>query len=124
MDGHSKCELALAKVLWSDAELESVQIDYDAVVFNVRETTGHLRLLRAEGHVRFCFDGFWDEIVIDRVEVIRSEPDPTLSIRSRYSGDLPASGNVARNTGVWLTVVMYLIDGVRLEVTAGRIVVQ
>jgi len=126
MNDHANAA-ALATIRWADAELQSVTVDYDAVVLRVRESAGSVRTLRAEGYIGYKLVGFWDEVVIDRAELCDTHPglDACVdSIERRLGASWLDSGNVARNGRRWFALLLHLSDGAVLEVFAARVLVE
>jgi hypothetical protein len=110
-------------VLWADAELESLSCDYDAVRITLRETTGRLVTVQADGPIGFELSGLWDEVIVERGQLL---PDDTfsqrcwLAVQHRLGSDVPDSGSAARNTRRFTTLVVRLIDGAELRVAAAE----
>ena len=59
-----------AATQWPDADLEQASLDYDAVVLRIRESTGHVKMVRCEGYIAFEMSGFWDEMIIESAELL------------------------------------------------------
>jgi len=113
----------LSDVLWPDAELESVTIDYDAVVLLLTESTGIKRRIFCHGHLGMELPGFWDEVVVAQGEVL--DQDPFLdrcqtAIQERFRNSPPATGNDDRNSKVSRLLRVTLGDGTELKVVASR----
>jgi hypothetical protein len=122
-----RSEQVLDKVLWTDAALEQVTADYNSVVLRVRESTGVVRTIRAEGYIGMNLHGFWDEVIIERAEVSRVHPtiDSCInSISQRFGERWPESGNKTRNSRKWLALIVHLSDGACLEVVAAALSVE
>lgn len=119
MTGPSDAVLALGQVLWADAELCRVEVDYGDLHLLVRESTGSLKRVICEGYLGYEIAGFWDEVVIASVEVLDSGSflDRCLSSLNRRLGALPLpSGSEARNRSCAMQLVLTLDDGCQLNV--------
>lgn len=113
----------LEHVLWPDATLEYVAVDYDSVVLRVRESTGQMRTIRCEGHIGYGLCGFWDEVIIERAEVTSTHPfieRCVSSISQRLGQGWIDSGNEQRNSRQWRALVVHLSDGSCVEIVAAR----
>ena len=109
-------------VLWPDAQLLSVGVDYDAVVVRIRDSLGATRSVRAEGYIGYSVCGFWDEMIVERAELTESHTAIEQCVRAlaqRAATDLD-SGNSARNSRTWKTLIVHFIDGSTLEVVAAQ----
>jgi hypothetical protein len=124
MTGHSEAQNALYSVSWPDAELREILIDYDRVRLHVREGSGQLVEVIVMGYIGYGVTGFWDEVVIERVELERDHASISrcvASLRRRF-GDGPSdSGSPARNAGEWFALLVHFIDGAVLEVVAASL---
>jgi hypothetical protein len=110
----SSNEASLNGVLWPDAELMEVKVDYDSVSLTVRESTGTTKCVRADGYIGYCLIGFWDEIVVERAELVLTHPsiDQCLaSLRERLGQHPPSSGNTARNRFDFAALLLHISDG-------------
>jgi len=119
MTGLSNVTLTLHQVLWADAELGRIEVDYDDLCLIVRESTGSLKRVICEGYLGFELAGFWDEVVIMSAEVVAggSFLDRCLSSLDRRLGHSPpASGSEARNRERAMQLVLTLDDGCQLNV--------
>ena len=115
----------LAKIYWSDAQLEDVAIDYESVSLRIRQTDRKIVTLRAAGYIGYQVVGFWDEMVIERVEVVEDHPGLRAcvdSIKKRYKAEWPETGSDARNSQRWFALLVHLIDGCVLEIYAAALV--
>jgi hypothetical protein len=119
MVGLSDATTAFHNILWSDAELVGIAIDYSDVVVTLRESTGLLRRVICEGYVGYRTAGFWDEIVIAKAEL---EPQGEflesclLSLTKRLGADRASSGSDARNRSMALQLTVTLLDDCELLV--------
>jgi hypothetical protein len=110
-------------VLWPDAEIQSVHVDYDAVVIRLRESSGVERAVRCEGYISYALCGFWDEIVVCNAEVLESHSSidgAVGALEDRLGSNVPESGNSLRNTRQWRALVVHLSDGASLEIVAAK----
>lgn len=108
-------------VLWPDAEIQRVVVNYDDVCVSVRESTGRLVDLRCIGHIGLSIEGFWDEVVVDDAGLVAAHPfmDRCLaSLRERLGDDLPPTGSPSRDAQDFTTLVITLSDGARILCTA------
>lgn len=123
MTGHS----SVLDIAWADAELESVTIDYNAVVLSLIETqTDRACDVRCEGYIGYQLLGFWDEVVVESATLVKEHAflsQCLTAIRGRYPGGLPTTGQPARNEGNWSLLTVRLSDGAELLVAASTFVV-
>jgi hypothetical protein len=120
MPGHTEFP-NIHDVLWADAEIQSISIDYHSVTVALLEATGRTRAVRCRGYIGYQLVGFWDEIVVERAEL--SDADPFLDqcrqqLRSTFGKDLPPTGDEFRNQRSWSVLSIHLADGTRLLVAA------
>lgn len=124
MTGH----FGVLGIVWADAELESVTIDYDVVVLSLTETaTGSTRCVRCEGYIGYQMLGFWDEVVVESATVAEEHDFLSrclASIRGRYPGGLPSTGQPARNEQLWSLLTLRLSDGAELLIAANKFLVE
>jgi hypothetical protein len=116
----------MTSIVWSDATLDRVSADYDAVTLFVTQTNAQARQVRCEGHVSFGVTGFWDEVIIERADVFDEHPaiEAAWTAITRRLGQHPQdTGNMARNQRRWSCVVIRFIDGCELTVVASSITV-
>ena len=67
MTGHMINE----SVAWADAEFEGISIDYDDVTISLTEArAAKEKSIRCRGYIGFELKGFWDEVVIESVQVV------------------------------------------------------
>ena len=88
-------------VLWPDAAIERLTVDYDAVVLQIREATGTVKRVRCEGHIGLSLNGFWDEVIIEGADVLTSHPAidrAVASITQRLGATWLDSGNEQRGS--------------------------
>lgn len=108
-------------VLWADAELESLSLDYDAARLLVRETTGRVVTVVGSGVIGVELLGLWDEVIIERGEVVaddRFARDCYQRVMERVGPEVPDSGSAARNTRRFSTLRVDFIDGSHLRLAA------
>lgn len=104
-------------ILWADAELEGVHVNYSDVLLRIRESTKRKVDLRCLGHIGLSIEGFWDEVIIESGELIAAHPymDRCLeSVRERLGPNLPNTGSPSRNKKDFSTLVIRFIDGAQL----------
>lgn len=122
MHGHSENE-PLLSVLWPDAEILSVHVDYHAVTLQIRETTGLERRIRCGGQIGYQLVGFWDEVVVESARVVLEDPflDECLrTIRVACGATPPTTGNPARNRQSWRLLSIHLADGTVFRIAAAE----
>lgn len=113
----------LRDVVWADASLKSISVDYDAVTLVIAEANAHERRVRCEGYLSISMIGFWDEMIIESAAVHKAHPSidsAVAAIESRLGTDRDASGNVARNRGGWESLVVRFGDGCELAIVAAE----
>jgi len=84
---------------------------------------GYVKSVRCEGYIAFGLSGFWDEVIIDRAQLLSEHPsiDRALSsITQRLGTDWSDSGNEQRNTRRWMALVIHLSDGCLIEIVAAN----
>ena len=127
MTDHSETEPVLRQVLWSDAILEAVTVDYDEVVLRIQESTGLKKSLHCEGHIGLDLNGFWDEVTIERAELVTEHPliaRLANNISRRLGNHWPDTGNEHRNTRCWSALIVHLSDGCSLVVVAASFAIR
>jgi len=113
----------LRDVVWADALLERMSVDYDAVTLVIVEANGHERRVRCEGHLSVSMIGFWDEMIIESAELHKAHPSIDAAVAAigvRLGANRDASGNSARNRGVWECLVVRFGDGCELTIVAAE----
>src|SRR4051794_9269865 len=88
----------LDKISWVDASLRSIAIDYDSVSLRIHQSNGNDSVLRADGYIGLNVVGFWDELIIERAEIVESHPglDACIeAVRFRAGTQWLDSGNEA-----------------------------
>ena len=106
-------------ILWPDAELHGLHVDYDTVRVHLGESTGRQVVLVAEGYIGYEHLGAWDEVVVESARF----DDPAHLARfetalTSTGGASHPSGSVARNRGSWRCLTVHFIDGSELRVAA------
>jgi hypothetical protein len=110
-------------VLWPDAELDSVFIDYDSARVTLRETTGSVVSVEGHGVIGTDLIGLWDEIVVSSGELVGGHPFAAQcwnAVQQRLGDGLSDSGSPDRNSRAFTTLVITLSDGCELRVVASR----
>jgi hypothetical protein len=111
----------LTEVLWADGEIQTVAADYSEVRIALRESTGQTRTVRCRGHIGYSATGLWDEVIVERAEIVDSDPflDECLqSLSARYGTNPPETGCVERNQRSWQVLRIQLADGAVVKVAA------
>ncbi len=123
MTGHSNTR-ELSKIYWPDAVIEGITVDYDTVALRVRTADGSIYIVRADGYIGLSLLGFWDEVIVERVELRERHPGLDACIEAiarRHGSTWNDSGNLERNSRCWFALSIYLIDGCVLEIFAARL---
>lgn len=119
MNGLSDATTAFRNVLWSDAELLGLAIDYSELILTLRESTGQVRRLICEGYLGYRTVGFWDEIVITRAD-LEGEGEFLESclegLANRLGVDRCPSGSEARNREIAMQLTITFQDDCELAV--------
>ncbi len=119
MTGHSNFNLQ--DILWSDAEIEKIEIDYSDVIVTITESTNRERKIKFKGYIGYSVSGFWDEIVIDKC-VIHENHDflqqCILELEKKYGRNIPDSGDDFRNQKSWKLVEICLSDETSILIVA------
>jgi hypothetical protein len=119
MVGLFNATTAFRNILWSDAELLSIAIDYANLSLTIRESTGQLRRVICEGYIGYQTLGFWDEIVISKAELESEGKFLECCVKSldgRLGTNRPESGSEARNRQASLQLTITFSDECRLFV--------
>lgn len=126
MDGLSRATTAYRDILWADAELLGITVDYENLSLNLRESTGRTRRLVCEGYIGYEVVGVWDEIVVARAHLDTKGQFLTRCIESlerRLGTSRLPSGSTARNGTTAVELVIVLSDGCEVRVaTMGLLV--
>jgi hypothetical protein len=119
MAGLSEATTAYHDILWEDAELLGVSIDYENLLLRLRESTGQIRRIVCEGCIGYESLGMWDEIVI--AEAHLSAEGTFLSrcvqeLERRLGANRIPSGSEARNSTEAMELTIVLSDGCKVRV--------
>ena len=119
MTGHSNFKLN--DVLWADAEIEKMEIDYGNVLLTITESNDRKKNILFKGYIGYSVSGFWDEIVIEQFLLHENHPflDSCIQqLEKKYGKNLPPSGDEYRNQKKWLLSEVCLIDGTSIFIAA------
>lgn len=119
MIGRSRFKLN--DVLWTDSEIEKLEIDYGSVLLTITESTDRERKISFNGYIGYSIVGFWDEIVIQKFLLHDRHPflDRCIqALETKYGKKLPPSGDEARNQKEWLLAELSLSDGTSIYIVA------
>jgi len=114
---------ALYDVLWADAELEKVVVEYDSVTLLLCESNGIRKRVVCRGHVGLELPGFWDEVIVECGDILGDDPFLVrcqTAIQERFRNTPPTTGNDDRNTNAFRLLKLTLVDGTVLKVAAAR----
>jgi hypothetical protein len=114
----------LGQIRWADASIEDIHIDYEAVTLRVAQEDGKVSTLRAEGYIGCSLVGFWDEMIIERAEVVEKHAGLAACVdlvRRRQGASWSDTGSEARNSRHFFALLVHLIDGSVLEIFAARL---
>lgn len=127
MTGRFSVNEVTSSVRWPDSLLEKVTVDYETVRVQVRESTGTTKVVLASGYVGYALVGFWDEGVIEKVEILDDHPSIARcveSITKRLGANWSDTGSPDRNTRRWRAMLVYLSDGAVLEIVAASFAIE
>lgn len=127
MTGHSKSFASFNDILWADAELVSLATDYDAIVVTIKESTGLVREIICRGYIGHELVGFWDEVVIERGELLQDDIFLSVCkqrIWDRFAGNPVDSGSEARNGREFILLKITMTDGCVLNLVCGLVEVR
>lgn len=119
MDGLSRATTAYHNVLWTDAELLGVTVDYENLSLTLRESTGQIRRVVCEGCIGYEAIGVWDEIVVAEARLDVVGPFLTRCIEElerRLGATRLPSGSEARNSMAAMELTIVLSDGCEVRV--------
>jgi hypothetical protein len=117
----------IPNVLWADAEIGTITIDYGEVRIAVRESTGRQMIVACRGYIGYCGLGVWDEMVVERADCDPQDPflaECLRGLRSRYGETLPETGSPERDRRSFNVLRVFLSDGVILKVAAAEFVAE
>jgi hypothetical protein len=115
--------IRLSDVLWDDAEIKSISVGYGEVRISLVESTGKNRAVLCRGYIGYQMTGFWDEMVVERAEVVGSDQflqENIGNLQSRYGQELPDTGCPERNGRLWKILRIHLSDGAILKIVAAE----
>lgn len=124
MDGLSESMIAFHRVLWSDAELLGVAIDYANVSLTLRESTGRLYRVVCEGYIGYKAEGFWDEVVVAQARLDAEGvflERCTQSLEERLGSSRLPSGCEIRNRAAGQQLTIELSDGCEVLIAMKRL---
>lgn len=119
MDGLSSATAAFRSVLWADAELLAVAVDYESLSLTLRESTGRVRRVVCEGYIGYEALGFWDEIVVAEAQLSATGSFLTRCIEAldrRLGNSRLPTGSDARNGTAAMELTIVLSDGCEMHV--------
>ena len=128
MTGHLMNNIdEINKVLWPDAELESLTVDYDSVKMRIEESNGFSKVVTCHGYIGFEGIGLWDEIVIETASIHHDHElihRSLTSISNRHGENIIDSGSSARNLRDWSLLSIKFIDDSEVNVVMSRVSVE
>lgn len=108
-------------LLWADAIVEAVSINYDSVDIEIVETTGQRKMVSCLGYIGYECIGFWDEAIVERADFRSGDifvKACKSNIEKRLGPSILPSGNAHRNEGQASLLHIVFIDDGRLSVAA------
>jgi hypothetical protein len=108
-------------VLWADAELESLAVDYDDARVILRESTGRVVTVVGVGLIGVEFLGLWDELIVERGKVVAGDAfsrECYQRVLDRLGPHVRDSGSPVRNRRRFSTLTVTFIDGSALRIAA------
>jgi hypothetical protein len=115
------------QILWPDAELELISIDYDKFSLKILQSNGHRNFVHCTGYIGYEHIGIWDEIVIDNAIVYDKHElidRCKNSIKKRVGNNIPDSGSSYRNKKYWCVLSIKFIDGSELNIASAGINIE
>ncbi len=114
---------ATTRVLWPDASLESVSMDYDDVRVTVEQSNGRRAAVIGRGYIGAEVVGLWDEAIVKSANIAAEHPfrrrcERALAEQNRK--DRRPSGSMIRNLDDKHVLEIELIDGCRILLCASR----
>lgn len=106
-------------ILWEDAELESIFIDYDNFVIKINQSNGLQKEIICQGYICYENQSFWDEIIIESAELKDEDPflsEAIASLKNKLGKNFSNSGNDLRNKKDWKLLNIVLIDGNEIKI--------
>ena len=119
MDGLSSATTAFHNVLWTDAELLGVKVDYENLSLTLRESTGQVCRVICEGYIGYEALGVWDEIVVAEARLDAAGPllvRCNEALERRLGNTRLLSGSEARNGATAFELTIVLSDGCEIRV--------
>ena len=110
-------------VLWPDAELEKIEIDYEQVSIILTESSGASKCVICSGHIGYEMVGTWDEIVISKAEIFREHDFLKRckdNVAKRLGKECTDSGSIARNKRQPFLLQVEFTDGSKFRVAASE----
>ena len=109
-------------IIWPDAVLEGIHVDYDQIELLVREAIDHPIRVVACGYIGLSIVPVWDEVMVDRAQIYDRHPFQDECLRRLApSGTRPDdSGSPDRNAWTFQTLEVTFIDGATLLCCAHR----
>ena len=117
----------IPNVLWADAEIGSITIDYGEMRIAVNESRGRRMVVRCRGYIGYSAVGFWDEVAVESADCDRGDPflgECLRNLESRYGTELPDTGSPERDLRSWNVLRILLSDGVILKIAAAQFVAE
>ncbi len=114
------------EILWPDAELESLNIDYDSVDILITDSLERKITISAKGFIGYKVLGFWDENIIDTGIFSKNhefQKECLENLKYRMGDKLRESGCVDRTLSDLTTLEIKLIDGCSILIVAGKFVI-
>ncbi len=111
MTGHLKNNLQmLNQIQWTDSQIEQIRFEYEFVQFEVQVDDLKKIYVRLHGQISFEVSGFWDEMIIESIELSDAHPKLTQSVERVGRASSCDSGSPMRNHRNWLLLEIKLID--------------
>lgn len=126
MTGHSKDNFK--GFLWADAEFDTISIDYDEIIITITETaSSRSRKIHCRGYIGYKLEGFWDEVVIEKGDLVSEDgflTDCINNLEKRYPSSLPETGQTERNRQEWRVLIVKFSDGAEMKIVANKFYVE
>ena len=117
----------LSRVLWPDAHVDRLVIDFDDFKILLKPDAGQRLWLVCGGYVGYEVIGFWDEVIVESISVSDTGAflDRCAARLTERLGDLPvASGSPARNARHLMQLDVKFIDGCQMTVAMNALGIQ
>lgn len=121
MNGPLNIEEAISQILWPDACLGSIRINYDQVVLVIEEYTGITKELICSGYIACSFSEVWDDLILEKATAFHTHEylDKVLAkLEKRMKGEFWEAGSPDRNRKNWSVLSVNTLDGAELLVVA------